>query len=177
MAEINIHKNGKEWICGVCGGIANAGSDRCLRQVVRHYNTVVRCAKGFRESSLEDSRTLATKNAELQGPDYYSLFILTLKGETQGSSSRASIFPQLVVKEMRIVARAPRPHHGKTINPWKTYTNLLESGMRNILGALFSLAVSLRELGERCLRNNPTLVLGFYRSCGKSCMMMKTWSI
>jgi hypothetical protein len=42
---------------------------------------------------MGNSRTLATKNVEFQGNDYYSLFVSTSKGEMTGSSDRVRIPP------------------------------------------------------------------------------------
>jgi hypothetical protein len=102
-----FNNNGKEWICGICEGIANAGSELCLRQVVRRYHTVERFAQGVRKSPFGNSRTLSTKNAELQGHGYHSLFVSTLVGETHGSSDRVLIPPLAREGDARCRSRSP----------------------------------------------------------------------
>jgi hypothetical protein len=73
------NSNGTEWICGICGGVANAISSPCLRQAVTHYHTVGRCADGVLKFQFRNLRTLATRNAETQGHACYSHFLFMVE--------------------------------------------------------------------------------------------------
>ena len=98
---------GTKWICGICGCQANARSGPCLRQAVRHYHTVERCAAGVLKFKFGDSRAQATRNAEIQGKDYHKLFLDRLNGEPPRSTVIVAIPPHVPEGESRSRSRSP----------------------------------------------------------------------
>jgi hypothetical protein len=98
---------GTKWICGICGCEANAKPGPCLRQVVRHYHTVERCADGVLKFNFGDSRAQATRNAEIRGKDYHKLFLDRLNGESPRSIVHVAIPPLVPEGEPRSRSRSP----------------------------------------------------------------------
>jgi hypothetical protein len=98
-----FNNNGNNWICSICGAVANNRSGSCLRQAVRYFHTVGRCAQGVRGYSIS-SRTEAIKNAEAQGIDLFREFMLFLNDGASGSTAREA--------DTRNRSRSPLPRGG-----------------------------------------------------------------
>ena len=81
-----FNNNGTEWICSICGAVANNRSGSCLRQAVRYFHTIARCAQGVRGYSIL-SRTEAIQNAEAQGNQLFGEFMLRLHDGASGSNA------------------------------------------------------------------------------------------
>jgi hypothetical protein len=101
--------NGTEWICSICEAIANNMSS-CLRQVVRYFHTVGRCAEVVRGYSIL-ARKEAINKARAQGGDCFREFVSLVFDGASGSNAR--------VKQKRVVAPAPRRDGGTTNPSWK----------------------------------------------------------
>ena len=78
--------NGTEWICSICGAVANNRSS-CLRQAVRYFHTVGRCAEVVRGYSLL-AREEAIKKARAQGGDCFREFVSLVFDGASGSNAR-----------------------------------------------------------------------------------------
>ena len=79
--------NATEWMCNVCGEIANTGRGAMQRRSVRDAHTVSVCAFGLR-ASIPGRQEMACDMARSFGLSYYEFFTIELsKTSTSGSLS------------------------------------------------------------------------------------------
>ena len=111
---------GKDWVCRICGLVANYRSREVLRKSVRKRHTVSRCAEGLLTEG-EEAKEEAIAKARNVGQKYLKLFLDTLRPPVLASIASEDLPGNVASARSR--SRSP-VNHARIKDPAAAMTDL-----------------------------------------------------